>query len=137
MPTLTQAYKDAGYTLRSPRNQWSAQKDDGSGVALSVWSDEIDKSAEPWVIDTHGHPGFDVWGKRPGHTMRKKHIAYALAHLGGRCDLILCVVTDPSMEPRKVKDARHWPQRVGQLDADRFDPETGHFRLKLRPSSDG
>jgi hypothetical protein len=136
MATFTKAYMDAGYELSNPRNQWSARTPDGSRVALTVWADEIDKSSEPWLLDTHDHPRFEEWGGRVGNAIRKKDIAYALEALGGRCDLILCVAEDPTASTRKIKIARHWTQRVGRLVAERFDPETGHFRLELYPASD-
>ena len=133
MVTFTEAYKSAGYVVRNPRNQWSARKTDGTGVALSVWSDEIDRNAEPWVVDTRGHPEFDEWGGRTGNAIRKKYIAFALERLGGRVDLILCVAVDPAASPRKVKIARHWSQRWGLLDPESFDPKTGVFRMELHP----
>lgn len=134
MATFTEAYRQAGFQIKNPRNQWSARKSDGSAVAMTVWSDEIDKSAEPWVIDTHGHPAFDDWGGRTGNAIRKSDIAHALDACDCQVSLILCVAQDPKASPRKIKIARHWPERVGVLIPERFDPETGHFRLELHPA---
>ena len=132
--TFTEAYRQAGYRIANPRNQWSARQPDGTAVALTVWSDQIDKRAEPWVVDTRGHPQFAEWGGRQGNTIRKRDIAHALDACGGWVDLILCVAIDPAEQPRRIRHARHWPQRRGWLDPDAFDPETGMFRLELRPA---
>ncbi|RVT82101.1 hypothetical protein DXV76_16620 [Rhodobacteraceae bacterium CCMM004] len=132
--TFTEAYRQAGYAIANPRNQWSALSADGTRVAMTVWSDEIDKSSEPWVVDIRDHPRLEAWGGRTGNAIRKKHIAHALVRCAGRVDLILCVAEDPTRQPRRIKIARHWPQRIGRLDPDGFDPETGTFRLWLDPA---
>ena len=132
--TFTEAYRQAGYRIANPRNQWSARKPDGSAVALTVWADQIDKAAEPWVVDTRGHPRYAEWAGRQGNTIRKRDIAHALAACGGRVDLILCVAVDPGEQPRRIRHARHWPQRIGWIDPAAFDAEAGTFRMELRPA---
>ena len=131
MATFSAAYEAAGYTLDNPRNQWSAARADGR-VALTVWSDEIDKSSEPWVYDLGpGHPRLDIWVHKAGNTARCRHISSALESGQIEFDLILCVAEDPAANPRKVKHARHWYQRVGRIVPGTFDPRLGTFRMEL------
>ena len=114
--TFTQACRQAGYKIGNPRNQWSAR--------------------EPWVVDTRDHPRFAEWGERQGNSIRKKDIAWALDHCHGRTDLILCVAGDPQAQPRRIRIARYWSQRIGKPDRDAFDETTGQFRLELHPAEE-
>jgi hypothetical protein len=134
MATLTEAYSDAGYAIRNPRNRWSARKGDGSAVALTVWADESDKRTEPWVVDVRNRSNLAVWRGRQGNKIRIADIPHALEHCGGRVDLILCISVDPKSEPRRGKIARHWHQRIGRLDPRAFDSETGMSRVELHPA---
>lgn len=130
--TFTSAYRKAGYELPNPRNSWSAKKADGSGVALTVWADEIThKSTEPWVMDIRGHARLDLWKDRVGNAIRKQHIQHALDHLGGEFDLILCRAVDANADIRKVKTAQFWERRRGYIDASEFNTDTGEFRIEL------
>ena len=128
---FTDAFKAAGYELSSPRTQWSAIRSDGSAVVLTVWSDEIDKSTDPWQIDLRNHPRLDVWKSKPGNAIRKKHVRHALDHCGGQVDLILCKAVDPKANTRTVEWARPWTERVGIIKSDEFDQSTGEFRMQL------
>ena len=132
--SFTGAYLKAGYTLENPRNQWSAVRDDGR-VALTIWSDEIDKSAEPWRYDvSECHPRFSLMIGKVGHAVRAMHIERALGCGQTDFDLILCVAEDTTANPRKVKIARHWDQRVGRLVDGSFDRQAGTFVMELCPA---
>ncbi|MEQ8919823.1 MAG: hypothetical protein RIE60_03395 [Roseovarius sp.] len=133
MASFSEAYRKAGYRLSNPRNQWSARKADGSGVAITIWADEIDKSSDPWVFDCRDHPLYHEWGGRVGNSIRTRDIEFAIEHLNGQFDLILCRAVDPTESPRKIKTADHWTARVGQIDPREFDAETGQFRMMLVP----
>ena len=126
--TLTEAYRQLGYKITNPRNQWSAINEDG-GVAITIWEDEISKAQEPWTVDNRAHPKFHLWGHKVGNKSRARHLAKAMEN-GGSVDLILCVAHDPSEEPRRIKDRRPLRSREGKVTD--FDPLTGQFRLELR-----
>ncbi len=135
MANFTEAYRSAGYLLKNPRNQWSARKADNSGVALTVWRDEIDKTVEPWAFDCRDHPQFELWGGRQGHGIRKRDIEFSLENLGGHFDLILCNAADPNQQPRRIKSASFWKERTGLIRPVDYDSETGCFRLEMPPAS--
>jgi hypothetical protein len=130
---LSAAFEELGYRLANPQNHWSAIRDDGSGVAVTVWSDEITKGPEPWVLDMRNHVRLSIWIHKVGNSVRKKHLAYAEKELDGKVDLILCVAHDPRGEPRKVKIARPWKERTGHLVPGTLNDTTGEFLLELRP----
>jgi hypothetical protein len=132
---LSAAYAQAGYRLANTRQNWSALRADGGAVALSVWSDEIDKTSEPWRYAMWDHPTFHAWRDRPGQMTRAGHIAHGLAHCGGRFDLILCRAKAPVRDPRVVEEARHWVQRVGVIAPEDFRPDTGEFIMTLVPAA--
>jgi hypothetical protein len=131
--TFTGAYAKAGYTVANPRNQWSAIKEDGSGVALTVWSDEIDESQEPWRMDLRNHKRIDVWRGKVGNKVRLRHLCHAMENLEGRVDLILCIARDVDENPRRVKSARPWYQRQGRLVAGTLNSLTGEFLIEFWP----
>jgi hypothetical protein len=131
---LSAAYAKAGYKLANARQHWSALRADGGAVALSVWSDEIDKSSDPWRYVIWDHPTFAEWRDRPGQRTRAGHIAHGLEHCGGRFDLILCRAKPPIGDPRVVEEARPWVQRVGVIAPEDFRPETGEFVMTLAPA---
>lgn len=132
---LGAAYALAGYKLGSARQNWSALRADGGAVALSVWSDEIDKTSEPWRYVMWDHPTFEEWRDRPGQMTRAGHIAHGLEHCDGRFDLILCRAKTPIGNPRVVEEARPWVQRVGVIAPEDFRPETGEFIMTLLPAA--
>lgn len=127
------AYEEAGYQIANPRNQWTALREDGSGVAMTVWSDEIDKTSEPWRLDMRAHPRLGVWIGKVGNSVRIRHLRHAEQSLDGRVDLILCVAEDVEEEPRRIKRARPWTQRQGFLVPGTLNSETGEFLMELRP----
>ena len=134
MATFSSAYREAGYELNNPRNQWSAQRADGK-VAITVWKDEIDRSEEPWLYDLSvSHRRFDYWKNLAGNTVRRRHIASALERGCNEFDLILCEAEDPYVEPRKVRIARHWKQRKGRIVEGSFDSAVGTFVMELVPA---
>jgi hypothetical protein len=131
--TFTGAFEAAGYVLAAPRTQWSAIKPDASAVALTVWSDEITKTREPWVVDVFDHPRLAEWIGRAGNATRSAHIKFGLENCGGRFDLILCRAVDPNVSVRRVDWARPWHERVGVILPHEFRPETGEYRMSLLP----
>jgi hypothetical protein len=132
--TFSDAFRAAGYELSSPRSQWSAIREDGKAVALTVWTDEIDKTTDPWQIELRGHPKLSVWQGKPGNAIRRKHVRHGLDHCGGQFDLILCKAVDPAKDTRSVEWARPWPERRGVILSGEFVEATGEYRLRLFPA---
>lgn len=130
---FTEAFRVAGYELSSPRSQWSAIRADGKAVALTVWTDEIDKSTDPWQIELRGHPKLSIWMVKPGNSIRKRHVRHALDHCDGHVDLILCKAVNPNKDTRTVEWARPWKERRGLIMPDEFNEMTGEYRLRLFP----
>ncbi|MBC6442723.1 MAG: hypothetical protein GDA53_06310 [Rhodobacteraceae bacterium] len=130
--TLTEAFAAAGFTLRNPRCDWSAMSDDGKKVALTVWSDEINKSRAPWSYGDIAAQKLAIWQNRAGNSVRKRHLRHVRNHCDGRAELVLVTAQDVTAEPRKVERARPWPERTGVLQE--FDETTGEFRMDLIPT---
>ena len=131
--SLSGAYVEGGYVLGNPRNQWSAFDEKNGRVALTVWSDQIDRSGALPVIDTSNGRPISDWGHRVGNKVRIRHIAWALQNAGGWVDLILLRAKTPITEPRTVEGARFWEQVRGHISSSDFNPETGNFRVVIHP----
>lgn len=131
--TFTDAFKEAGYQLTSPRIQWSSLSADGARVAITIWADEIDKTQEPWQFDCRGDPRIDEWINKPGNALRMRHLKHALERCGGKVDLILCRAENPKAVTRKVVAARWWKERIGLIQPGELDEDTGAFRVQLLP----
>jgi len=130
--TFKAAFAEAGYALKNQRQDWSALRDDGR-VALTIWRDQIDRSSEPWLYGPKfGDPA--IWSDKPGNLLRIAHLQHVVETGQTEIDLILCEAVDTDAEPRKIKVARHWWQRIGVLRPDSLDPQLGTFELELRPT---
>lgn len=131
---LTTAYSDAGFELANPRNHWSAQNEDGR-VALTVWADEISKPLDAiWSYELGSGSEGAAWRKRPGQTVRTRHIADSIARGFRKFEIVLCRAKDPKADPRTVQHAEHWKRRIGVIREGDFDADTGSFRMTLEPT---
>ena len=119
--------------LGNKRNHWSAVRLDIPAVALTVWADQIDKENDPWIMDVTTNRSLTDWTKRPGNSVRKKHIQFGIEICDGQFELILLRAVDPKKEPRSVASARHWKERRGILIPNSFNLETGEFKMALVP----
>lgn len=133
MAGFTEAYAKAGYRLTNPRNGWSAVREDGSAVALTIWQDEIVKGQVPLFMDCRTHPNLADWQDKQGNRIRKTHIHHGLVHCGGQFDIILCRARHPTAQPRQVQSAELWQAMVGIIHPDEFDPASGAFRITFGP----
>lgn len=129
--TLTEAYREAGFAIRNPRNQWSACDPQRPAVAITVWEDQIDRSVEPWRFHTSAFRDVSIWGHRTGNAIRRRDVAFALEHCGGEVALIWIRAADPMASVRKIVERRHMVERVGRIDAESFNPVTGEFAVFL------
>jgi hypothetical protein len=130
---LANAYEQGGFILANKRNHWSAVRLEVPAVALTVWADQIIKDSEPWILDvtTNRSLSLSDWTKRPGNTVRKKHVQFGIDNCQGQFELILLRAKDPKKEPRSVASARYWKERRGFLLPNSFNLETGEFKLAL------
>jgi hypothetical protein len=134
MAGFKEAYAQAGYSLGNPRNDWSAVKDDGKGVALTVWQDEIVKGQGELHLDLRNHPHLCEWKDRQGNRKRIADIRHGLSQCDGRFDIILCRAVDVNASPRKVASAEHWKRLVGVIQRENFEEVNGTFLITFVPA---
>jgi hypothetical protein len=126
-----EAFRELGYKLGAPRQDWSAEN--GSGVCLSLWQKEIHPTNRGLWIDTTVHCGpLEIWRSKPGNRKRIDHIYRAVSSLDGFVDVVLVNGTPGE----GYDDAHPWKpeQRKGhRWRVVHFDPQTGHFRAETVP----
>jgi hypothetical protein len=124
----SEAFGRLGYKLTSPRQDWTAEKDDG--VCVTIWQSEMPhETGRPW-LDTRIHcEPIEGWGHTIGNKKRIKHISRAVEEFNGNIDVVIVRGTPGS----GVDDAFPWlpENRKGYCwrIAD-FEPLTGHFRAE-------
>jgi hypothetical protein len=125
-----EAFKALGYTLLSPRQDWSTAND--TGVCLSLWRVELAmRNRLPWFnTKLHGRP-ISKWGFKPGNKLRIAHFALATATSDGFVDVI--IVSGVPGGP--YGDATPWisADRKGRWRLADFDSQTGHFEVSVVP----
>jgi hypothetical protein len=124
----SEAFSSLGYRLLSPRQDWTAEKDDG--VCITIWQSEMPREpGRPW-LDTRIHCGpIEKWGNAAGNKKRIEHISRAVKEFGGKVDVII-VRGRPG---EGVDEAFPWrpENRKGHYwKISNFDPQTGHFRAE-------
>jgi hypothetical protein len=127
---FTEAFERLGYSLDVPRQDWSAEND--QGVCISLWKKEMGvRNGRLWMnTRVHADP-VEGWTDKPGNRKRIRHLRRAIDEFEGRVDVVI-VSGKPgegygSAQPWLAEGARagtHW--RVGELDDD-----TGHFEAVL------
>ncbi|MBF9150983.1 hypothetical protein [Novosphingobium jiangmenense] len=123
-----EAFESLGYKLRSARQDWSAEKDDG--VCITIWKRRL--NWQDLSYDTREHKNSIAdWSVKSGNKKRILHASRALIEFDGWIDAIL-ISGEPgiSYEDAQVwfpteKQGRRW--RVVYLDE-----ETGHLRLEAQ-----
>ena len=121
-----EAFSSIGYDVPSPRQDWSAEKEDG--VCITLWKVEIDWIPPPprfdcWKTQT---PGENEWDMLPGNRKRARHIARALEEFGGWVDVI--IVNGTPGEGYKSTDIWKPEQRMKhRWRIQKFDQATGFF----------
>ncbi|GLQ06605.1 hypothetical protein [Sneathiella chinensis] len=127
--TYTEAFKKLGYDLISPRQDWSAEKDDG--ICVAVWQQEIKKIDNVLTFDSKlfGAP-HEEWGRKSGNKKRTKHLQRALSDFNGNVDMV--IVTGSPERGYKEADPWHPKKRRNQKwKVTYLDEETGHCTFKL------
>src|SRR3546814_8272630 len=81
-----EAFTKRGYALTAPRQDWSAERDDG--VCITLWRTEIDWKTLTMDSRVRGGPLGD-WSGLPGNAKRIRHATRALDGFGGMVDAII------------------------------------------------
>jgi hypothetical protein len=123
-----EAFQKLGYSLKSIRNDWSAEKPDG--ICISIWTKEAKWSPSPPSLDLWDlHPEGGDWERKPGHAKRTRHLSRAVEDFDGFIDVIL-VAGSPgeaydNATPWSAKERKGHVWRIV-----RFDPASGYFRAE-------
>ncbi|MHB1104707.1 MAG: hypothetical protein ACYC0C_18430 [Devosia sp.] len=130
---FTEAFAKLGYSVVSPRQDWSAANE--RGTCLSLWKKEMGfEGGRSWV-DTRIHAGpHELWASKHGNVLRIEHIRKAIKEFDGYVDVVLVQGTPG----QGVDDAEPWivDQRQGhRWRVTDFDGATGHFRAEVVPSA--
>ena len=127
---FVEAFEHLGYRVEAPRQDWSAEKDDG--ICISLWKKEMGSRDGLPLMNTltHADP-IENWGNKPGNGKRIRHLRRAVEEFEGRVDVVI-VSGEPgasygTAQPWVAKDGRagtYW--QVTELDTG-----TGHFEVVL------
>ena len=84
-----EAFNSLGYEVPNPRQDWSAEKNDG--VCITLWKSEVQWTPAPPRLDlwTRATPGTTDWENLPGHKKRTNHIERAVSEFDGWVDVIV------------------------------------------------
>ncbi|WP_067111303.1 hypothetical protein [Sphingopyxis granuli] len=123
-----EAFAKLGYALTAPRQDWSAERDDG--VCITLWRSEIDWKTLTMDSRLHGGPLSD-WSGLPGNAKRIRHVKRALDEFGGAVDTIIVdgipgqgVIGATPWNPDDRKGLRWYVTDLEEA--------TGHIRLEVR-----
>lgn len=123
-----EAFEKLGYRLDSPRQDWTAEKEDG--VCMTLWQKLTKFEGGLPFCDSRIHDvDISEWGNKPGNWKRMRHLKRALAEFDGLVDVII-VNGDPGVG---YGDAEPWipEQRRGAFwKVTYLDETTGHFRVE-------
>ena len=131
-----EAFQALGYSLKAPRQDWSAEKP--GGVCISLWRKEMGtREGMLWMnTRTHADP-LDDWQAKVGNRRRIIHLRRALDEFGGKVDVVIVSGT-PGVS---YESARPWIAEGGRAatywQITEFDEATGHFEVELRKSKGG
>src|SRR5258706_7659391 len=89
--TLTECYTKSGVTVRAPGRTWSALRDDGAGVVITLWSDFFQDTDRRHYVDRVLKRA-DSWENK----RRIEHLRYARDHCGGVFQSIIVSKKDAS-----------------------------------------
>lgn len=126
---FTDAFHALGYRVAVPRQDWSAEREDG--VCITLWTKELDW--ESMSVDTRLHAGpNDLWRTKPGNRKGIAHLTRALDAFSGRVD----VVTVHGEPGEGFGDASPWRPEERRGHTWRIlavEPERGHFQAQAKP----
>lgn len=128
---FVESFEKLGYTVEAPRQDWSADKDDG--VCLSLWKKEMAFQNGMLWMDTRIHAGpNELWRDTSGNRKRIRHLRRAIDEFEGRVDVVIV-----SGEPGEgYGTAQPWlteGKRAGTYwKVSELEERTGHFRVCLQ-----
>jgi hypothetical protein len=128
---FVEAFERLGYAIEAPRQDWSAEKDDG--VCISLWRKELGRrDGLPWMnTRIHADP-IENWRDKPGNRKRIRHLRRALNDLGGRVDVVI-VSGEPGVSYGTAQPWLSEGSRSGSYwEVTELQDETGHFEVCLR-----
>lgn len=128
---FVEAFERLGYIVEAPRQDWSAEKEDG--VCISLWRKEMDARDGLLWMDTRTHAGpIDEWQDKSGNRKRIRHLRRALEEFGGHVDVVI-VSGDPGVG---YGTAQPWVAEGGRSgtfwEVTKLEDETGHFEVRLQ-----
>jgi len=132
---FVEAFNALGYEVENPRQDWSAERDEG--VCISLWRREMGtRNGLLWMnTRVHADP-IENWGEKAGNQKRIQHLRRALESFGGVVDVVIVSGT-PGVSYGTAQPWRADGLRAGtywQVTA--FDVATGHFEVQLhKPAS--
>lgn len=121
-----EAFSKLGYKLGAPRQDWSAERDDG--ICISLWRTEIDWKLLSMDSKINGGP-LEEWSKLPGNKTRIRHAHRAINEFDGVVDVVIV----DGVPGNGVTNATPWvpSDRKGlRWKITSLDPLTGHIRLE-------
>jgi len=122
---FSEAFQALGYTLNSPRQDWSAERD--GGVCISLWQMELAfRNGRPFYDSMELGGDHGNWRDKVGNRKRIAHLSRAMSDFDGFVDAII-VTGKPD---QGYGDALPWlpSQRDGtKWRILSFDAVTGHF----------
>ena len=121
-----EASRALNYQLISPRNDWTAKKEDG--ICISLWKQELAfRDGRPWInTKVHCQP-IEIWKDKPGNKKRIRHLLKAVSDFEGVVDVIIV----HGIPGEKVTSADPWQQKGRRKgyhwQVSEFEQSTGHF----------
>ena len=123
-----EAFKKLGYSIKMPRQDWSAEKSDG--ICISIWQKECSVfNGLPYCDLWELHPNGGAWEQKLGHSRRTRYLQRAINEFEGKVDVIL--VTGNPGESYESADPWIVSERGAGWYISKFDPATGFFRAEI------
>lgn len=121
----SEAFAALGYQLEIPRQDWSAENDDG--VCLSLWQSELKYKNGSAFIDTRKDClELSIWRDKPGNKKRIRHLKRAIDQFDDCIDVVIVQGTPgegiTSAAPWLIEQRRNAGWRIKEIDEN-----TGHF----------
>jgi hypothetical protein len=125
--TLSSAFGHFG-AVRSLRHfGGSAISADGRTVVVAMWDDEIVRQGDRTTYQSLFGPALKGNSKRIS-LQWIAHIEWAIAHCGGRINVVVLTAEDPQAHPRVISSC--YPDDGLFMQITRFDAKTGCFEAR-------
>lgn len=98
--SLADLFRKVGAPLANQRWSWGSIRPDGA-IVLRVWQDRKEKKEGRWYMMVAHHEKYADDGDALGYKERRAHIESIRA--GATCYMIMCLASDTTESPRKIK----------------------------------